>query len=542
VAERRVSGSEISEHSASGNAIERVSTGIAAFVGRTLKGPVNRPIPVTSFVEFQHIFGGLWQPSTLSYAVEQFFENGGTQAFIVRVTNGARPPTLALRAGSEMLHLRGVQPGSREYLRASVDYDGIAEAEPDRFNLILQRVRSAGSELIEEQEIFRRLSVLPESGRLVSDILLDSRLFRVVGPAPAQRPDRTVRSPGSPLIDYVHSNSDGDDGGPLTDYDIIGSAADHTGLFALAATTGFNLLCIPPLTRDQDIGLGTLLIAARFCREQHAMLLVDPPSTWTSPRAALEGLRAWPFRSENAVMYFPRVLAFDRLRGRPEVFASCGAAAGMIARSDETWPVWSAAESEDFILRPGLRPVCAVADVERNRLAQVGVNTLLAVRSTTRAGLSPRTLAASSSGCPDWRFLSARRLALFILASIERGTRWMMYEQNAPLAWQRAQAQVEAFLDSLDQLGAFAGSTSDESYFAITDERVNEPRTVAEGKAKILFGFAISKPCDFHAWVLTHQPGGSQILKASPNRHATSQRRLEWEIETAILRGVQLEP
>jgi phage tail sheath protein FI len=540
VAERRVSGIEITELSSSGNAIERVPTGIAAFVGRTLKGPVNKPVPVTSFVEFQHAFGGLWQPSTLSYAVEQFFENGGQQAFIVRVTNGARPPTLALRAGSEMLQLRGVQPGSREYLRASVDYDGIVDSEPDRFNLILQRVRSAGSELIEEQEIFRRLSVLPDSGRLVSDVLTDSRLLRVVGPVPPQRPDRTVRSPGSPLIDYVHSNTDGDDGGPLTDYDVIGSATDGTGLHALAGTTGFNLLCIPPLAREQDLGLSTLMIAARFCREQHAMLIVDPPSAWTSPRIALDELRAWPFRSENAVMYFPRVLAFDRLRGRPEVFGSCGAAAGMIARSDETWPVWAAAESEDFILRPGLRPACAVAEPDRNRLAQVGVNTLLAVRSTTRPGVSPRTL--SSSGSPDWRFLSARRLALFITASIERGTRWLSYEQNALPAWQRAQAQVEAFLDSLDQQGAFAGSTSDESYFVITDDRVNEARTVAEGKVKILFGFAITKPGDFHAWVLTHQPGGSHCLKASPNRLTTSGRRLEWEIETAVLRGIKLKP
>jgi uncharacterized protein len=542
VAERRASGIEITELSSSGSAIERVPTGIAAFVGRTLKGPVNKPVPVTSFVEFQHAFGGLWQPSTLSYAVEQFFENGGQQAFIVRVTNGARPPTLALRSGADMLQLRGVQPGSREYLRASVDYDGIVESEPDRFNLILQRVRSAGSELIEEQEIFRRLSVLPESGRLVSDVLRDSRLLRVVGPVPSQRPDRTVRSPGSPLIDYVHSNTDGDDGGPLTDYDIIGSATEGTGLFSLAATTGFNLLCIPPLAREQDVGLSTLMVAARFCREQHAMLIVDPPSAWTSARLALDELRGWPFRSENAVMYFPRVLAFDRLRGRPEVFGSCGAAAGMIARSDETWPVWSAAESEDFILRPGLRPACAVAEADRNRLAQVGVNTLLAVRSTTRPGVSPRTLAASSGGSPDWRFLSARRLALFITASIERGTRWVLFEQNASPAWQRAQAQVEAFLDSLDQQGAFAGSTSDESYFVITDDRVNETRTVDEGKVKILFGFAITKPGDFHAWVLTHQPGGSHCLKASPNRLNTSGRRLEWEIETAILRGVKLKP
>lgn len=86
------SGVELAQQSRTDHAIERVATGIVAFVGRTLKGPVNTPVTVTSFVDFQQQFGGLWQPSTLSYAVEQFFENGGREARIVRVINGARPP------------------------------------------------------------------------------------------------------------------------------------------------------------------------------------------------------------------------------------------------------------------------------------------------------------------------------------------------------------------------------------------------------------------------------------------------------------------
>jgi hypothetical protein len=150
------SGVQLAIQSRTDHAIERVPTGIAAFLGRTLKGPVNQPLSVRSFGEFQQHFGGLWQPSTLSYAVEHFFENGGREAYIVRVVNGARPPTLTLPAYAGALQLIAVNPGSREYLRASVDYDGISVAEPDRFNLVVQRVRAAGSELVEDQEIYRR--------------------------------------------------------------------------------------------------------------------------------------------------------------------------------------------------------------------------------------------------------------------------------------------------------------------------------------------------------------------------------------------------
>ena len=286
MADRRASGVQLAEQPRTARTIDRVPTGIAAFVGRALKGPVNRPLSVTSFAEFQHVFGGLWQPSTLSYAVEQFFENGGRKALIVRVVNGARPPTIALAAGSAALRLAGINPGSREYLRASVDYDGIVESEHDRFNLVVQRVRVAGTELIEDQEIFRRVSVLPDSGRFVSHALLESRLVRVVLPVPAQRPDRSGGGPGGAAVGYTVCNPDGDDGGPLTDYDVIGSATEGTGLFALQGASGFNMLCIPPLTRERDVGMSTLLVAARFCRDRHAMLIVDPPSSWTCARPA----------------------------------------------------------------------------------------------------------------------------------------------------------------------------------------------------------------------------------------------------------------
>ena len=282
------------------------------------------------------------------------------------------------------------------------------------------------------------------------------------------------------------------------------------------------------------------MLAARFCADQHAMLVVDPPLAWTSAQAALEGLRDWPLRNENAFMYYPRVLAFDRLRGRLETFGSCGAAAGMVARCDETWPVWAPAESDDAVLRPGLRPSFMVSDTERARLIQAGVNTWWPCVSSAASVGSPRTLAAGNAGAADWKFLSARRLALFITASIERGTRWLLFEHNGPAAWRRAQSQVETFLDSLDRQGAFAGAQPEESYFAICDERVNEPHTIAAGKIKVLFGFAITKPCDFHAFLVTHQPGASRCRGVSPSRFATAPDRLEWEIETAVLRGTSL--
>lgn len=535
-----VTGFDIAEQNGPAHAIERVATGIAAFVGRTLKGPVNVPVVVHSFAEYSQVFGGLWQPSMVAYAVEQYFENGGREAIVVRVTNGGRPPSLSLRAGTGELRLTGIAPGSREYLRASVDYDGIGSNEPEFFNLVLQRVRTPGSELVEDQEIFRRVSIREGGERDIVSVLLESRLARIVGSLPNVRPDRTPAALPTAVIGYVSCNADGDDGDRLSDYDVIGSGQNATGLHALKNGPRFDLLCLPAHTRTHDVGLPVLLVAARMCRERHAMLLVDPPSEWTSAAGALTALRGWPFRSDHAVMFYPRVLAFDRLRGRFESFGSAAAAAGLIARNDGVWPVWAAAESEDSVLRPGLRLACTVSDSERSRLGQSGVNTLQAVRVAARPSSSARTLAAGGSGPSDWTYLSARRLASFITASVERGTRWLVFDRERPDAWLRARAQVVAFLEALDQEGAFVGRTPGESYFVICDDRLNARDLVPDGRVNLLFGFAPTRPGEFHAFLVTHCAGSSRVRPVSVNRMATSSERVEEEIETGILRGLAL--
>ena len=74
--ERLLEGIQITETPGAEQPIARASAHLTAFVGRTLRGPIDRPVPIQSFADFQQEFGGLWQPSPLSYAVEHFFEQG----------------------------------------------------------------------------------------------------------------------------------------------------------------------------------------------------------------------------------------------------------------------------------------------------------------------------------------------------------------------------------------------------------------------------------------------------------------------------------
>src|SRR5216117_1419395 len=65
--------------------ITGVATSITAFIGRALRGPVNKAVTINNYGDFERIFGGLWVESTLGYAVRDFFLNGGGQAVIVRL-------------------------------------------------------------------------------------------------------------------------------------------------------------------------------------------------------------------------------------------------------------------------------------------------------------------------------------------------------------------------------------------------------------------------------------------------------------------------
>jgi phage tail sheath protein FI len=75
----------IEELSSGVHAITGVATSIAAFIGWAPKGPVDRAVLVESWPEYESRFGPLYPGVYLGYAVNQFFANGGKQAYVIRL-------------------------------------------------------------------------------------------------------------------------------------------------------------------------------------------------------------------------------------------------------------------------------------------------------------------------------------------------------------------------------------------------------------------------------------------------------------------------
>ena len=166
-----------------------VATSIGAFVGFFSRGPMNEAVRVLSYGDFERIFGGLRADSEASYALDQFFQNGGSQAWIVRtaVAAGAVAATVILRDqanGVDALTLAAASPGVwGNNLRVEVDYG--SQDPANTFNLTVREVVN-GNEI--SSEIFLNLTMTAGSRNVTNVINDGSKLIQVTAAHATNRP------------------------------------------------------------------------------------------------------------------------------------------------------------------------------------------------------------------------------------------------------------------------------------------------------------------------------------------------------------------
>src|SRR5271155_1669671 len=114
-----------------------VATNIAAFLGRAISGPANTPTVINSFADFDRQFGGLGIDYPMSYAVNDFYQNGGSQAIIVRLFSPTKAgQTGAAQITADTLKLVASSPGTwGNALSVSVDVTSITPDVASRFGL-----------------------------------------------------------------------------------------------------------------------------------------------------------------------------------------------------------------------------------------------------------------------------------------------------------------------------------------------------------------------------------------------------------------------
>jgi phage tail sheath protein FI len=140
--------------------IAPVSTSTTAFIGSTERGSVNEPIHIVGFADFQRAFGDLDGARPLGYCVQHYFQNGGKEAYVVRVARGATTAAVTLRdARRPVLDVAASSPGAwGNGLRIDVDYD--ASDPSSQFNLrVFESVKRNGVMVPVRTEVFRDLTL-----------------------------------------------------------------------------------------------------------------------------------------------------------------------------------------------------------------------------------------------------------------------------------------------------------------------------------------------------------------------------------------------
>jgi phage tail sheath protein FI len=351
--------------------IAGVPTSIAAFVGTAPSGPLDAPLRVKSFAQFQTEYGGLSAQHPLGDAVRHFFLNGGTDAWIARV-------------------------------------------------------------------------------------------------APQ--------------------------GEALTDADVSANAlrAQQRGLWLLDQAASFNILCIPPLTRDADVGRVTWDAAAAYARQRGAIVIVDPPAAWRTTGDVQAGIDTLATRDNCAFVCFPRVRAADAT-GQVVDHAPCGAIAGLMARTDQQRGVWHAAAGAQALIVGTQGLSVALSAQEIGALAPLGVN---ALRQLPGGG-APVAWGARMFVQAPVVYAPVRRLQFFIEQSLAGSIGWVTFEPNDEPLWAKVRTSVEAFMLDLFVKGAFAGSKPEEAFIVKCDRTTMSQNDIDNGRLILQVGFAPLRPAEF---------------------------------------------
>jgi phage tail sheath protein FI len=268
----------------------------------------------------------------------------------------------------------------------------------------------------------------------------------------------------------------------------------------------FNLLCIPPPTRNGDTDTSVYQKALSYCVKRRAMLIVDPPAAWGASPAgtaakAIAGLSEIGLSgtdARNAALYFPRVIQPDPERDNQlDTFVPSGIIAGVMARTDAQRGVWKAPAGLDAALN-GIQGLQAtLTDDENGMLNPLGINCLRSFPVNGRVVWGARTLRGANQIADEYKYIPVRRTALFIEESLYRGTQWVVFEPNDEPLWAQIRLNLGAFMQSLFRQGAFQGKTPREAYFVKCDRETTTQNDINLGIVNILVGFAPLKPAEF---------------------------------------------
>ena len=209
--------------------------------------------------------------------------------------------------------------------------------------------------------------------------------------------------------------------------------------------------------------------------------------------------------STHAALYYPWVRIHDPVTNTELHLPPSGFVAGIYARNDIQRGVWKAPANEVVRLATGFERT--VTKAQQDVLNPEGINCFRSFAGRGHRLWGARTVSSD----PEWKYVDVRRYFAYLENSIDRGTRWAVFEPNGEPLWATVRRAIEDFLFNEWKSGALLGAKREEAYFVKCDRTTMTQDDIDNGRLVCLVGVAPVKPAEFvifriGQWTADHEP------------------------------------
>ncbi len=538
----------VEEFDNSPRSVEGIGTSVAGFVGLSERGPVEgTPSLVTSYRDFVRQFG---KPLSafeygdyryLASAVEQFFINGGSSCFVVRVAlPGAKKAAavkgiLSVEAANEgkwgnriQLTLTSVAKRKMQivgkngeaYIAKTVD--GFREGdlvccngEYNRIKTIFDNTvsfeKAFKGEIVdtslvpkvvvylvetdisvrygEEVENYRGISFNTANPNYIAYRMANSNLVKIDVKTDMQTGNPVAAILGKGNESGMFTLEGGQDGSvnkiTAGTFSVEDNGPGHrTGLEAFVENQNISMLLVPGVTMPEVV----IAMVGQCENLKDRFAVLDMPKDAHKVSELLEYREI--IDSSYAAMYHPWLQVYDRSAGKTDFVPPSGAVAGVYARTDAIRGIHKAPANET-VFATGLS--VNYNKEEQDYLNPAGVNLIRAIPGQGIRIWGARTASSNS----NFKYVNVRRLFIFVEQSIKNNTNWVVFEPNDASLWDRVRATINDFLDSLWRNGMLAGGSQSEAYFIEIGPETMSRDDIANGRLICNIGIAPSRPAEF---------------------------------------------
>ncbi|MGY4404068.1 phage tail sheath family protein [Bradyrhizobium sp. USDA 3315] len=502
--------------------IEGVPTSTAAFIGETERGPT-KPRAITSYGDYKRWFGDVFgnRDRYMPYAVNGFFENGGLRMFVCRVV-GQNATRAKLQLGAfEVAAVGAGSWGKRVWVRVKESsttkkVDGAMVPVGFRIQVAYWATLPDGFDPFDpfdqaNRAKFPRPTVVEDFDDLVADptspdfyskrVVDNSALVTLTGP---DNDDTSIPDPtdGAMLDDGGEDDPEALGVDDFKGNPVPGQRDEPQGLNALSLDPYREVALVhaPYHPNDPDLIAGEIITHCELNRFRFAVIdsardisdfnALDPRTTLAD--------------SSYAAFYYPWIKIADPQSGAMKFVPPGGYALGIYSRTDTERGVFKAPANETVRGAVDLR--FDINEIMQQTLNPRGVN---AIRRFPGRGIrvwGARTISSNAL----WKYVSVRRLFIFLERSIYEGTQWVVFEPNDDRLWARVKDTLRIFLRAQWRAGALLGRTEDEAFFITCDRTTMSQDDILNGRLICEIGIAPVRPAEFVIFRVFQQTAEAQ--------------------------------